>query len=396
MGPDDRGASGGGDDEELLVTDSLAAWVFWLAVAGIFYPYVGYPVCLLVLRRVVPPRPSSSSADVPSVSLIVPVHNETAKLTQKIANTLALDYPRERFQVVFVSDGSTDGTVAILRAHQSSGLEVVELPTRGGKAAALNAGVARAWGQIVVFTDASIALERGALRAIVRSFSDPQVGCVSGEDRIADRGGEGLYGRYELFLRRLESHVYSIVGASGSFYAQRRELCGTFAEGMAPDFLSVLRTVQQGYRAVSDPAAVGQMTSVKDPKQEFDRKVRTLLRGMTALFAYKALLNPLRYRFFAFELWSHKIFRWIVPFFLLAAFSAPLALLERPFYLLAFAAQLVFYAGALAALAEWANVQHSLPGRIALYFSSVNAATLTAWCRYGSGERQELWTPSRR
>jgi cellulose synthase/poly-beta-1,6-N-acetylglucosamine synthase-like glycosyltransferase len=377
-----------------------AVWIFWLAVAGVFYPYVGYPLCLVVLRRLYgrmhPLRSAQLPSDLPSVSLIIPVHNEAARIEQKIANTLALDYPRHLFQVVFVSDGSTDATVDFIKSRLTSSLQLIELPVRRGKAAALNAGLAHATGQIVVFTDASIALEPGAVRTIVRGFSDPGVGCISGEDRISDRGGEGLYGRYELFLRRLESDVYSIVGASGSFYAQRRELCGQFLEGMAPDFLSVLRTVQQGYRAISDPAAVGEMSSVKDPKQEFDRKVRTLLRGMTALFAFKTLLNPFRYGLFAFELWSHKVLRWTVPFFLLVALLSPLPLLDRTFYLLAFVAQVVFYAGAVAALGNWGNVQHSLPGRVALYFSSVNVAILTAWFRYASGVRQELWTPSRR
>jgi cellulose synthase/poly-beta-1,6-N-acetylglucosamine synthase-like glycosyltransferase len=373
-----------------------AVWVFWIAVTGVIYPYAGYPLVLVMLRRLRGRPLSPSPSDSPTVSLIIPVHNEAARLERKIVNTLALDYPRDRLEVVFVSDGSTDETVAIIKSRRAPGLDLIELPVRGGKAAALNAGIARASGQIVVFTDASIALEPGALRAIVTPFSDPQVGCVSGEDRIADSGGEGLYGRYELFLRRLESDVYSIVGASGSFYAQRRALCGVFTEGMAPDFLSVLRTVQQGYRALSDPTAVGTMSSVKDPKQEFDRKVRTLLRGMTALFAHKTLLNPLRYGMFAFALWSHKVLRWTVPFFLLAALLAPIALLDRPFYVVALVAQLVFYAGALAAFAEWANIHESLPGRVALYFSSVNAAILTAWYRFGSGVRQELWTPSRR
>jgi cellulose synthase/poly-beta-1,6-N-acetylglucosamine synthase-like glycosyltransferase len=373
-----------------------AALVFWTAVVGVFYPYVGYPLCLLAVRRLGARRPPPRALELPTVSLVIPVHNEAVRLEKKIANTLALDYPKDRLQVVFVSDGSTDDTASTIKAHAASGLELIELPVRRGKAAALNAGLASVSGDIVVFTDASIGLEPSALRAIVRNFSDPTVGCVSGEDRIADAGGEGLYGRYELFLRRLESDVYSIVGASGSFYAQRRELCGVFTEGMAPDFLSVLRTVQRGYRAVSDPMAIGAMSSVKDPKQEFDRKVRTLLRGMTALFAYKPLLNPIRHPAFAFELWSHKVLRWTVPFFLLAALLAPLALLDRPFYLIAFLAQVVFYAGALAALGEWANVHRSLPGRLALYFSSVNAAILTAWYQYGSGVRQELWTPSRR
>jgi hypothetical protein len=376
--------------------DWAAVWVFWIAVAGVFYPYAGYPLVLLLVRRFsARPRPAGD-APLPSVSMIIPVHNEAPRLLRKIANTLALDYPADRLEVIFVSDGSTDDTVPLIRSKSDARIALVELPQRGGKAAALNAGLARVTGEIVVFTDASIALAPDSLRAIVKRFVDPRVGCVSGEDRIPDTGGEGLYGRYELLLRRLESDVHSIVGASGSFYAQRRTLCTPFTEGMAPDFLSVLRTVERGYRAISEPAAVGEMSSVKGAKQEFDRKVRTLLRGMTALFACKTLLNPLRFPVFAFELWSHKVLRWTVPFNLLAALVAPLALLDRPFYVVALVAQVAFYAGAAAAFAEWANVHQSLPGRIALYFSSVNAAILAAWYRYGIGERQELWTPSRR
>lgn len=376
--------------------EPVAVWVFWIAVAGVVYPYAGYPLVLAVLGRFVKRPEVEGAAELPSVTMILPVHNEAGRLERKIANTNALDYPHDRLEVLFISDGSTDGTVDLIKANAGPGRVLLELSGRGGKAAALNAGLVRATGDIVVFTDASIALEPGSLRAIVRPFADPRIGCVSGEDRIADGGGEGLYGRYELLLRRLESRVHSIVGASGSFYAQRRHLCVPFTEGMAPDFLSVLRTVEQGYRAISEPRAVGEMSSVRDPKQEFDRKVRTLLRGMTALFAHWPLLNPLRHGAFAFALWSHKILRWTVPFFLVAALLAPLFVLGRPFYALAFWAQVAFYVAALAALAQWGGLHRSLPGRIALYFSSVNAAILTAWYRYCTGVRQEVWTPSRR
>lgn len=378
-----------------MTVESVAVIGFWIGVAGVVYPYAGYPLVLAAIGRLVkrtPPGPASP----PHVTMIVPVHNEAVRLERKIANTLALDYPPERLEIVFVSDGSTDGSVELIRTLAGDRVEVVEMPERGGKARALNAGLARAAGELVVFTDASIMLEPEALRALVAPFADPAVGCVSGEDHIADGGGEGLYGRYELFLRRLESHVHSIVGASGSFYAQRRELCGAFPEGLAPDFLSVLRTVEQGFRALAEPAAAGTMTSVKDPRQEFDRKVRTLLRGMTALFAYPHLLNPFRHGLFAFALWSHKVLRWTVPFFLVLLLVAPLALLGRPFYVLALAAQLGFYAAGIAALRQWGRLQDTLPGRIALYFSSVNAAILAAWVRYWSGVRQELWTPSSR
>jgi cellulose synthase/poly-beta-1,6-N-acetylglucosamine synthase-like glycosyltransferase len=370
--------------------------LFWVCVIGVLYPYFGYPLVLRLLARGQAPLAANDADPLPSVSLIVPVHNEQARIERKLANTRALRYPADRLQTLFVSDGSTDRTVAIIREQLVDTMTLIELPQRGGKAQALNAGLAHARHEVLVFTDASIELEPDALHHIVRPFRDPAIGCVSGEDRIAESGGEGLYGRYELLLRRLESRVHSIVGASGSFYAQRRALCQPFTEGMAPDFLSVLRTVAQGYRAVSEFSAVGTMTSVKDPKHEFERKVRTLIRGMTTLFAHADLLNPARSGLFAFALISHKVLRWTVPFFLLGALLSPLALLGSPFYRVALAGQLVFYALALAAFARWGRIQDTLPGRVALYFSSVNAAVLAAWCQYARGIRQELWTPSHR
>jgi cellulose synthase/poly-beta-1,6-N-acetylglucosamine synthase-like glycosyltransferase len=373
-------------------------WIFWGAVAGVVYPYFGYPLVLLALGRLRgrPLYHEAPASELPSVSMIIPVHNEEARIAGKVLNTAALQYPSDRLQVVFVSDGSTDRTVDLIRAHATSGMEIVELPGRGGKATGLNAGMQRSRHDIIVFSDASIALEPLALQAIVRPFADPHVGCVSGEDRIAEVGGEGLYGRYELLLRSLESDVHSIVGASGSFYAQRRTLCTPFAEGLAPDFLSVLRTVEQGYRAVSEPSAVGAMTSVKDQKHEFERKVRTLIRGMTALFAYPGLLNPFRYGLFSFALWSHKLLRWTVPFCLVVALFSPLWLLDSPWYASALGVQVLFYLVAVVALRQWFDVHRSLPGKVALYFSTVNAAILMAWYQYGTGVRQELWTPSRR
>ena len=372
--------------------------VFWVSVCGVLYPYFGYPLLMWmagVWTRPSPPRRRDSV--LPSVTMIIPVHNESVRVSAKVANTKALSYPADRLQALFVSDGSTDDTVEILAAEAAPHMSIIALPTRGGKAAALNAGLAKANHDVLVFSDASIELEPDSLQQIVAPFEDPAIGCVSGEDRIGDAGGEGLYGRYELLLRRLESRVHSIVGASGSFYAQRRRLCEPFEEGMAPDFLSVLRTVEQGFRAVSEPGAVGRMSSVKSPRQEFERKVRTGIRGMTALFAHPRLLNPFRFGMFSFALWSHKVLRWMAPLFLVTCFagSAPLAAAGW-LYSAALLAQVIFYGVALAAWVEWSGIQHTLAGRIALYFSSVNAALLLSWWRYGTGVRQELWTPSRR
>lgn len=372
--------------------------LFWLSVLGVLYPYAGYPILLWIVGRVrgKPPRSLEAGGFCPSVSVIIPACNEEKRIEKKIANTKALRYPEDKLEVLFVSDGSTDRTVELIRRHVSRQYHLIELPVRGGKAAALNAGLERAKHDIVVFSDASIELEPDALSALVQGFCDPNVGCISGEDKIPESGGEAWYGRYELLLRRLESKVHSIVGASGSFYAQRRVLCTPFKEGLAPDFVSVLKTVERGFRAVSEPAAVGMMTSVKDSKQEFQRKVRTLIRGMTALFAYKRLLNPLKFGVFAVELWSHKILRWMVPFFLIAALVSSLAMLESPWFVAVSVIQIAFYGAALLALSGIGMVRQSLIGKVALYFSVVNAAIVVAWCKYLVGVRQELWTPTQR
>ncbi len=370
--------------------------LFWIAVAGVLYPYLGYPLALFVLAKVGQRRSRPGPSAVPSVSMIIPVHNEAARLGRKIANTAELRYPSGQLQVLFVSDGSTDDSASLLRRTMTPAMSLVELPVRGGKAAALNAGLAAASNDVLVFTDASIDLEPEALQRLVAGFADPQVGCISGEDRIAGSGGEAIYGRYELMLRRLESDVHSIAGASGSFYAQRRSLCRPFVEGMAPDFLSVLRTVEQGARAISEPTAVGAMTSVKDPRREFERKVRTLIRGMTTLFGYPRLMNPAHSGWFSFVLLSHKIMRWLAPVFLLAVLLIPLALWPSPFFVAAFVIQVAFYLVAVAAFYEWGNVHRTLAGKVALYFSSVNLAILVAWVQFARGVRQELWTPSQR
>ena len=370
--------------------------VFWISLVGVLYPYAGYPIALWLLGRLAADPPPPAGAELPEISMIVPVHNEEQRLPKKLANTAALTYPPDRLEIILVSDGSTDRSVELIRSTMTAGMHLIELAARGGKAAALNAGLQAAKHDIVVFTDASIELEANALQQLVKGFADPAVGCISGEDRIAEGGGEGTYGKYEILLRRLESRLHSIVGASGCFYAQRRAICDPFTEGMAPDFLSVLRAVEHGYRARTEPDAVGVMSSVKDPRDEFDRKVRTLIRGMTTLFAHPRLLNPFRFGMFAFALWSHKVLRWTVPFFLLTAFLSSLLMLDRTWYAMVFAAQVAFYAGALLALAQWGGWHRSLAGKITLYFSTANAAILAAWYRYGRGVRQEVWTPSQR
>ncbi len=215
-------------------------------------------------------------------------------------------------------------------------------------------------------------MESDALGKIVNRFQFKNIGCVSGEDHITGGWGEGAYGKYELFLRNLESTAGSIVGASGCFYAQRRSLCEPFQEGMAPDFLSVLKTVEKGYMAVTERKAKGLMESVSESKQEFKRKVRTLLRGMTTLMSFKHLMDPFKFGIFAIELLSHKILRWSAGVFLILLFLSNIFIAQSIFYQFSFFLQIVFY---LFAIIGWINIRE-LSERIVIktpfYFCLVN------------------------
>lgn len=365
---------------------------------AVAYAYFGYPLVLRALEKLSPkPLKSASARVLPSVTVIVPAYNEASVIGKKLDNLLALEYPKDKLQIVVVSDGSTDETDKLVAEWSNRGsLTAIRVPERRGKANALNVGLNEAAGEIVVFSDSSIMLDPYALSAIVAPFSDESVGCVSGEDHIPSGGGEGLYGRYELYLRNRESAVSSIVGASGSFYAQRRELCHPFVDGLAPDFLSVLHTVEAGFRAVTEPRAFGHMSAVANPEEEFRRKVRTLLRGMSTLWVKRHLMNPFRYGRFSWVLLSHKAIRWLVPLFLFALFASNLAMVGNPFYAIVLLLQVVFYSLALLAWYRVSDMQNRVLGKVPLYFSIANVAIALAWIKFLMGTRQELWEPSRR
>ncbi len=239
------------------------------------------------------------------------------------------------------------------------------------------------------------------LSTIVRSFADPSVGCVSSSDRFLDEqgqpAGEGLYVRYEMLLRRLESDVNSLVGLSGSFFAARRCVLGEFSERLPSDFCTLLGAIRAGLRGVADEDAHGFYADVANRGDEFGRKVRTVLRGMAAFFAARDLLNPFRHPLFAWQLVSHKFVRWTVPFAMLVALvtSGLLALWGSVFFRVAFGLQTAVYL--YSALAEiFPRLDSNALGRTAHYFVVVNLSILVAWLRYLGGQRVVTWNPSAR
>jgi hypothetical protein len=374
--------------------------VFWLALTLIAYAYAGYPLALrtLALLRA---RPVAKADVTPNVTFIITAYNEEKRIGAKLDNTLQLMYPRDALDVLVASDCSSDRTDEIVRTYQGKGVRLVRAPTRRGKEAAQKLAVDAAQGEILVFSDVATILPENAVRNIVKNFHDPSVGCVSSVDRFIDRdgrpSGESAYLRYEMFLRALETRVNSVVGLSGSFFAARREVCRNgWSEDLQSDFNTVLNSMRMGLRGVADPESVGCYMNIADERMEYERKVRTVLRGISVLMRSLALVHPLRHKLFAWQLLSHKLCRWLVPFAMVAAFAANAALaLASHFYLALFVLQGVFYALALGGLV-CKRVKGVAPARLAAYFVLVNASIVHAWLRYWSGHRVVLWEPSKR
>jgi glycosyltransferase involved in cell wall biosynthesis len=373
--------------------------VFAISVFMIFFAYFGYPLILLAIL-VVRSAKVNKRPVTPPVTVIITAFNEEKRIRQKLDNTLSLTYPREKLQIIVASDGSTDRTNDIVKAYADEGVELLVVEDRGGKENAQKKAVEVARGEILVFTDVATRIDPDGLAQLINNFADPAIGCVSSEDRfIGSDGkpaGEGAYVRYEMWLRRLESRVHSLVGLSGSFFAARRAVCDDFSSEMQSDFRTLLNSMRLGLRGICDPRAIGYYPDISEPKKEMDRKIRTVVRGLTVLFRNIEMLNPFRYGFFAFQLICHKLLRWFVPFFMIIALTTNLVLaLGSHFYLLLLVCQLLFYSLAVIVHAR-VLASRSVILKIPSYFLIVNLAIVLAWWRFVKGERIVMWTPSDR
>jgi glycosyltransferase involved in cell wall biosynthesis len=364
--------------------------LFLASAILVLHAYFGYPLSLYLLC-LIRSRSVRKMEYHPTVSLIITVYNEENKIREKIENTLALVYPKDRLQIIVASDGSTDRTVPFSREYEKAGVEVLDIPERGGKESAQKEAVR---------VDAATMLDPDGLAKIVSNFHDESVGCVSSEDRLVGKdgkaGGEGSYVRYEMWLRNLESRCNSIVGLSGSFFAARKAVCEDFSGNMQSDFRTVLNSVKLGLRAVSEPDAFGYYLDVKKKHHEFERKVRTVLRGLTVFFHHLEFLNALDYGLFSYQYFCHKLLRWLVPFLLVLAFISNGILAGASFgYRALFLGQVLFYA-----LAVWGVVSSRIstlrPFQILRYFLTVNASISIAWWRYLRRDRVVYWSPSER
>ena len=372
--------------------------LFWLSVLTLVYIYAGYPVAVWVLARLFGHEPKRKHLT-PTVSLLIPAYNEEAHIEQKLRNSLALDYPTERLEIVVASDGSTDRTNAIVKQFQGQGVRLLEMRDNIGKSAMLTRTVPLLKGEVVVFSDTSSELEPGALRAIVRTFADVRIGCVSGLYRL--RGaedlraqGEGLYWRYETFIKRQESRLHSILGAHGAFYAIRKHLFEALeGSSINDDYLIPMQIVAQGYRAVYEPAAVSWERELASVEGEFARRRRIAAGNCQQIVELRHLLDPTR-GWVAFSFFSHKILRTLAPVFMVAVLLSCFWL-EMPLRAAALSAQAVLYGSALAG---YVCQRRGLTVRwlsVPLYFCLGNLAMLAGLFKYCVSRQPTSWERAR-
>jgi cellulose synthase/poly-beta-1,6-N-acetylglucosamine synthase-like glycosyltransferase len=377
---------------------------FWLCVAGIAYAYAIYPAVLWVLAKCfgsAADPPLRREEDLPSVSLLIAAHNEAAVIQQRIENALKLDYPKDRLEIVVASDGSDDATVDIARQQGGADVRVLDYPTRRGKAAVLNSAVKELRGAIVTLSDANTFTEAASLRRLASWFADPGVGVVCGRLILSDpnsgKNADGVYWRYETFLKKMESRLGALLGSNGAIYAIRAELfpeipAGTIVEDFVIPLLARLRS---GCRIIYDPAAVAWEPSAPDIRGEFRRRVRIGAGDWQALTLLWPLLRPDQ-GWIAFTFISHKLLRWLGPFLLLGAIGLNLALIGSAFYSHLAVAQAAGYVLALLGAIVPKGVLAWKPLRVANLFVTMNLALLLGFFRFIVGSHSGAWKPTQR
>ena len=346
--------------------------VFWIAVGLLVYTHAGYPLLLRALVALRGPRPTQGAwNELPTVSLIVAAHDEEAVIERKVRDALALDYPRAKLELIVADDGSTDRTAELARA---AGADIVFEGPRAGKVATLNGAVKRSRGEVLAFSDANSFWERDSLRRLVERLADPAVGYVCGQVRFEAQGGdnqEGLYWRYELAVRSLESHLGGVTAGNGAINAVRRDAYLFLDPERGQDIALPFQLVKRGWRPVYEPAAVATERMAATIDAEFTRK-RRMMTGAWATMLAGGMLSPRGYGpLYAFEIGSHRLLRYASPLLHLVALAANVALLgEGTVYAVTLALQV-----ALLAAAALGAVVPAAPFRIARYYVAVTAAS---------------------
>jgi cellulose synthase/poly-beta-1,6-N-acetylglucosamine synthase-like glycosyltransferase len=391
----------------------MIQFIFWLAIGLVMYTYVGYAALVGVLARLRPHRPIAAALPddpyTPPVTLIIPAYNERVVIERKIANCRAFDYPLAQLHLLFVTDGSNDGTPELLATYPD--VTVLHAPNRMGKPAAMNRAMRFVQGNaptpITIFTDANTEVNAAAIRRMVRHFADPAVGCVAGEKRVhaavadqAASSGESLYWRYESAVKRWESTLGNVMGAAGELFAIRSDCYAPLPEdALIDDFVLSFRIAMQGKRLVYEPDAYALEQGSASIAEEWKRKRRIAAGGLQSILWLTPLLNPLRYGLLSWQYISHRVLRWTVTplaLALLLPMNVWLAWRRGGLYTFLLAAQGLFYGGAwLGWRLETRRIRWK-PLFVPFYFTLMNLAVFAGALRLLRGRQDVRWERARR
>jgi len=382
--------------------------VFWILILIVFYTYLGYGIVLaflVLLKKAFSKNDTlNHEFDEPDVTFFIPAYNESDYVESKVKNSLEIDYPKNKLHFLWITDGSDDGTYEKLLSYPE--MEVQHLKERNGKIEAINRGMQFVKTPIVIFTDANTLVNKESVREIVKRFNDLKTACVSGEKRIINNdnaagAGEGLYWKYESFLKKLDDQLYSVVGAAGELFAIRTELFNPVEKDtLLDDFMISLRLAQKGYKTAYCPAAYAMETSSANVKEELKRKIRIAAGGIQSILRLLSLLNIFKYGLLSFQYISHRVLRWtITPLSLLLLLITNILLVNynsNNLYSTLLAGQILFY---LFVLAGWTfrNKNVHIPGFfVPYYFFIMNLAVYLGFFRFIRKKQSVNWERAKR
>ncbi len=390
--------------------------LFWILFFIVFYTFAGYAILVAVLlffRKLFHTKksfPEIAMEEFPRVCMFVTAFNEADYVDMKVKNMMELDYPADKMQILWITDGSDDGTPEILGKYPD--MEVHHLPERKGKIHAMNRGIQFVNAPIVIFSDSNTILCTDAVKIIVNTFADPKVGCIAGEKRVLSKdsdnaagSGENLYWKFESWVKRMDSDLNSAVGAVGELFAIRTNLFEQVEnDTILDDFIISLRIAEKGFRIAYTPDAYAIETASVSVAEELKRKVRIAAGGLQTIMRLKGLLNPFRHGMLSIQYISHKVLRWtIAP---IALFCLPLVnffilpeeleIRTFNFFSYFFYLQVFMY---LLALLGWMLEQRKIRFKllfIPYYFTAMNYASLRGWVRFLKGKQSVNWEKSQR
>ena len=382
----------------------IATSVFWICGSLIVFAYALYPIVIWCLSRWFAADvviPDHAEGELPLVSLLIVAHNEEDVIEERIRNALAIDYPSDRLEIVIALDGCTDGTSAIVQRYQSHGVRLLEFPQNRGKSTALNHAFESLNGEIVVLSDANTEMEPTAVHRLTPWFSDPRVGVVCGRlvliDPISACNVDSHYWKYETFMKRCEGRLGALLGANGAIYAIRKDLFQPIPnQTLIDDFvIPLLAKLNSGCLIIYEPTAVAREETPADVRSEFRRRTRIGAGGFQSIGMLWRLVDP-RQGWVALSFLSHKVLRWLCPFFMIGAFVSNLLLLDNSFYRFVLMSQLGFYLVSVLVAFLPSSTKVLKPLRLATMFTSMNLALFMGFWRWLLGRQNGVWARTSR